>query len=61
MKKSFSDKDKKWRISLKCSHDARSSRRTYKCRITGNYTLELCDNCRKTEPIEFLISEEIIQ
>lgn len=44
-------------LSLKCDHTPKKYVLEYKCQTTGNYTLELCDQCRKTESNDFLIRE----
>ena len=46
-------------LILKCSHEP-VYRLEYSCRQTGNYILELCEDCRKQEPDEFLIREAIL-
>jgi hypothetical protein len=45
---------------LYCIHSPRKFRLTYSCKITGNYTLEICESCCKNEDRRFLISEEKI-
>ena len=42
-----------------CSHFPQY-RLEYSCKETGNYSLELCIECRKQESDEFLIKEIII-
>jgi hypothetical protein len=45
---------------LYCTHFPKKFRLVYSCKITGNYTLEICESCHKKEDRKFLISEEKI-
>lgn len=46
---------------LRCVHTPKYSRLVYSCKVTGDYTVELCKTCRRTESNDFLIKEEKIQ
>lgn len=46
---------------LSCIHDSKKYRMEFSDSTTGNYVLELCNNCYSGESKEFLIKEEIIQ
>lgn len=48
-------------VILTCSHSPKKFRLEYACRSTGNYCLELCENCKSKEPTKFLVKEEPIQ
>jgi len=43
-----------------CSHDTRIKKMIFSCHVTGNYELDLCEDCYKKENKQFLIAEEDI-
>jgi len=48
-------------ILLQCSHSPRKYKMEFSDNVTGNYFVELCDNCHARESKEFLVTEEMIQ
>ncbi len=46
-------------MELRCNHTPKY-KLEFSCNRTGNYTIELCEDCRKQEPDEFLIREAIL-
>jgi len=45
---------------LKCPHSSKTKKLLFSCHVTGNYELDLCDDCYKKENKQFLIAEEDI-
>ena len=46
-------------MELRCNHTPKY-KIEFSCHRTGNYTIELCEDCRKQEPDEFLIREAVL-
>ncbi len=46
-------------MELRCNHTPKY-KLEFSCNRTGNYTIELCDDCRSKESRNYLIKEEII-
>lgn len=48
------------KLKLACSHFPKKIRLTYSCEKTGDYKVDLCDDCYRKEDKQFLISEEML-
>ena len=46
---------------LQCKHIPKQYRMFFGCKRTGDYTIELCEQCHQGESNDFLIKEEKIQ
>jgi len=46
------------KLKLECPHLPKIFKLTYSCKITGDYTLKVCEFCYKKEDRKFLISED---
>ena len=47
-------------LILHCDHFPKMWKMEYECKSGGDYSLELCDKCRRTEPRIFLKNEQKI-
>ena len=46
-------------MELRCNHIPKY-KIEFSCHRTGNYTIELCENCRSKESRNYLIKEEML-
>jgi len=47
-------------LVLQCPHVPKTYRIAFACKVTGNYNIELCNECYQTEDKDFLIMEKKI-